>query len=232
MAAEPQIEPVPPGIGLVAPHDFALDRELWRALPEEVSLYLTRMPRPAREGRGLERARRLGDLDQLRDACRRLVVPMPSATAYLCASCSFVSGLAGERALRTAMEEGGAIAPVTTAGALLERLAATGASRVAIATPYDETVTDRLSKFLAEAGVETTASAHLGIESEVWRLAPTTVRALVESLDLTRADAIFLSCTNLPTADLLGPLERRLGLPLLSANSVRMAAALHRLDLA
>src|SRR5437660_1287143 len=32
------------GVGVVAPFDFALDRELWRWVPDNVSLYLTRMP--------------------------------------------------------------------------------------------------------------------------------------------------------------------------------------------
>ena len=32
------------GIGVVAPCDFALDRELWRWVPDDVSLHITRMP--------------------------------------------------------------------------------------------------------------------------------------------------------------------------------------------
>ena len=32
------------GVGVVAPFDFALDRELWRWVPDEVSLHLTRTP--------------------------------------------------------------------------------------------------------------------------------------------------------------------------------------------
>ena len=32
------------GIGVVAPYDFALDRELWRWVPADVSLHVTRMP--------------------------------------------------------------------------------------------------------------------------------------------------------------------------------------------
>ena len=32
------------GIGLVAPYDFALDRELWRRTPDEVTLHVTRLP--------------------------------------------------------------------------------------------------------------------------------------------------------------------------------------------
>lgn len=30
------------GVGVIAPFDLALDRELWRWAPEEVSLHLTR----------------------------------------------------------------------------------------------------------------------------------------------------------------------------------------------
>ena len=40
--------PVPPlpqtGIGIVAPYDFALDRELWRWVPDDVTLHVTRTP--------------------------------------------------------------------------------------------------------------------------------------------------------------------------------------------
>lgn len=32
------------GVGVVAPFDFALDRELWRWVPDEVSLHMTRTP--------------------------------------------------------------------------------------------------------------------------------------------------------------------------------------------
>ena len=41
-----------------------------------------------------------------------------------------------------------------------------------------------------------------------------------------RTEALVLSCTNLPTLHLLAPLERRLGIPVLSANQVTMWAAL------
>ena len=39
-----KLQDVPPGIGIVAPFDLALDRELWRWTPEPVSLYITRTP--------------------------------------------------------------------------------------------------------------------------------------------------------------------------------------------
>jgi hypothetical protein len=41
LAPHPPLQQV--GIGVVAPYDFALDRELWRLAPNDVSLYVTRL---------------------------------------------------------------------------------------------------------------------------------------------------------------------------------------------
>jgi maleate isomerase len=224
----PQLEPVPAGIGVVAPFDLALDRELWRWTPEPVSLYVTRTPYLDVDV-SVELAEALNDLDAIADACRSVSIAAPAVTAYLCTSGSFVSGIAGEAALRTAMEAGGARCAVTTSGALLTALSALGARRVAVATPYDAAVTERLLAFLAEAGIATTGSSHLGMGADIWRVSADTVRALARATPLDGADAVFLSCTNLPTYDVIPSLEQELGIPVLSANLVTMWAALRRL---
>jgi len=48
------------GIGVVAPFDLALDRELWRWAPGDVSLYITRTPYIA-EPMGIQLAEALSD---------------------------------------------------------------------------------------------------------------------------------------------------------------------------
>jgi maleate isomerase len=224
----PQLEAVPPGIGVVAPFDLALDRELWRWTPEPVSLYVTRTPYLDVEV-SLELAEALNDLDAIAGACRSVSIAAPGVTVYLCTSGSFVSGIAGEGALRTAMQAAGARCAVTTSGALVTALEALGARRVAVATPYDAAVTERLIAFLAEAGIATTGSSHLGMGADIWRVSADTVRALARGLPLDGADAVFLSCTNLPTYDVIPSLEDEFGLPVLSANLVTMWAALRQL---
>mgnify|MGYP006200493197 CR=1 FL=1 len=42
--AEPVDPPRQRGIGMIVPLDFGLDRELWRWVPEDVSLHVTRLP--------------------------------------------------------------------------------------------------------------------------------------------------------------------------------------------
>lgn len=228
VALEPRLAPVPPGIGIVAPFDLALDRELWRWTPEPVSLYVTRTAHldvPV----SLGMAEALGDADALAASCRDVAIADPGVTAYLCTSASFVGGLGGEAALREAMQRGGARRAMTTSGAMLEALAVLGACRVAVATPYDATLTDRLVAFLAEADVETTGVGYLGMGEDIWRVNGDSVRELARSIPREGADALFLSCTNLPTYDVIPGLEAELGIPVLSANLVTMWAALRAL---
>jgi maleate isomerase len=223
-----KLEAVPPGIGVVAPFDLALDRELWRWTPEPVSLYVTRTPH-VDVAVSTALADALADPDAIANACRDVSTASPEVTVYLCTSASFVAGVEGEARLRAAMEAGGARHAITTSGALLTALQALCAQRVAVATPYDAELTERLVAFLAEAGIETTGTGHLGMGADIWRVGADTVRELARELRLDGADAVFLACTNLPTYDVIPSLEAELGLPVLSANLVTMWAALRRL---
>ena len=213
------------GIGVVAPFDFALDRELWRWAPDDVSLYLTRLPFvpvPVT----VDMAASLADPDNVRRATRDLLAPEPLAVAFACASASFVHGTAGERMLCEAILEAGAPAATTTSGALIESLALLGVRRIAVVTPYIDSVTDRLLTYLAEYGIEVVSSVGLGLLNHIWKVGYGEVVAAVHTVDRTDADAVFISCTNVPTYDIIAPLERMLGKPVLTANQVTMWSAL------
>jgi len=56
------------------------------------------------------------------------------------------------------------------------------------------------------------------------------VRELARATPRDGADALMLSCTNLPTYDVIAPLEAEPGIPVLSANLVTMWAALRELN--
>jgi len=213
------------GIGVVAPFDFALDRELWRWVPEDVSLYLTRLPfftTPMT----VEMAVACGDRRAIRRATRDVLTPEPGVVAYACTSGSFVDGAIGEQVLRRTMLDAGAPSACTTSGALIDALALLGLSRIAIATPYVEPVTRRLVGYLAENGVRTVSCEGLGLLGNIWRVTYAQVVDIVRAADTDDAEALFISCTNLPSYDLIEPLEQALGKPVLTANQVTMWAAL------
>jgi maleate isomerase len=213
------------GIGVVAPFDFALDRELWRWAPDDVSLYLTRLPFvpvPVT----IEMAAALSDRDTVCRATRDVLAPEPLVVAFACASGSFVHGAAGERLLHQSILDAGAPAATTTSGALVESLRLLDARRIAVVTPYIDSVTDRLLGFLGEHGVEVVSSIGLGLLNHIWKVAYSEVVAAVSAVDHPDAEAVYISCTNVPTYDIIAPLERMLGKPVLTANQVTMCSAL------
>jgi maleate isomerase len=221
------------GVGVVAPFDFALDRELWRWVPDDVSLHLTRTPfvPVAPEPDPLRAA---SERATLRTAVRALLAVEPRVVAYACASGSFAAGLGGERAVRAAMSAGLAgpaagVSAVTASGALLDALRELGALRVAVISPYTPSVTDRLAAFLAEGGVRTTARRYLGPLAEPWRLTYREVADLARGVPVRGADALVIGSANLPTYDVIPQLEAELRMPVLTVNQVTVWGALRLL---
>ncbi|MFF3763052.1 decarboxylase [Streptomyces sp. NPDC001922] len=216
------------GVGVVAPFDFALDRELWRWVPDDVSLYLTRTPFVPVEV-SLDLARMVSEHETLREAVQALCAVAPEVVAYACTSGSFVGGMAGERGMCAAMEQSGELPALTTSGALLAALREIGARRIALVTPYTRSVTASLEDYLAEGGVSVTGRAYLGLTRHIWKVPYRDVVDMARQAVVGSADALFISCTNLPTYDVIPQLEAELRMPVLSANQVTMWAALARI---
>lgn len=107
--------------------------------------------------------------------------------------------------------------------ALVAACAALGVTRLAFLSPYVADVSDRLRGALAEQGVESPAfgSFNEPSEAKVVRIAGPSIEAAAADLaDQSDAQAIFLSCTNLRTLDVIASIEARTGLPCLSSNQV------------
>lgn len=218
-------------VGVVAPYDFALDRELWRWTPEGVDLLLTRTPYETLEV-SVAQAERIGDPGIVAASVRAVTTPDPSVVAYACTAGSFVGGPSGERALVTAMHEAGAPAAVTTSGAVVQALTALGVSRVAVATPYDEEVTGRLVDFLHASGLTVTGTRALHLTSSIWTVSYEDILELVRQARTPDCEAVFISCTNLVTYDVIADLEAELGVPVVTANQATMWAAVAMTGLA
>lgn len=217
----------PRRIGVVAPYDFALDRELWQWVPEHVDLHLTRTPfQPVPVS--LDQAELVGAPQVVAQSAMDLGVISPDVVAYACTSGSFVSGRDGEEAIISSILATGIPAAVTTSGALLQALSILNLNRVAVATPYDDVIAGTLAAFLTDAGVGVTGVRSLGLTSQIWKVHPETTADLIRRTAETGGDAVVVSCTNLATYDVIAPLEAELGIPVLTANQVTMWAALRQ----
>ena len=203
-------------IGLLVPSvNTVVEPEGCALLPEGFAVYATRM----RNSRS--------DADDMAQMCAHVdrgVDELLSANvdviAFACTAGSFFEGTDGEETLRERLRGGSRIEAVTTAGAVAGALHALGAQRVSMVTPYIPELNDLEVKFLEGWGFDVVSQAGMGILTafdigvvplaETYRFAREHVAA--------GADALFISCTNLRTMDVIQALEEDLGIPVVTSN--------------
>lgn len=214
------------GIGIVAPFDFALDDEYYKWLPSDVPMFITRTPELLDPNVTVDLAKQVSSELAVAPAVGSLLAVKPAAIGYACTSGSFVEGQEGEQRLHKIMMKAGARAAVTTSGALVEALEALSIKKIAVATPYNEELTQLLIDFLKEFGVEVVSAGYFDMERDIARIGDEAVKRIAHAIDRSDAEAIFFSCTNLHTFEIIEELECELGKPILSANQVTVWATL------
>ena len=145
-----------------------------------------------------------------------------------CTAASFVDGPDGECELRRLIGEAANATPVTTSAAVLGALNQLGAERITMVTPYPRELNELEVGFLGASGVTVVSEVGLGVEDpyEIALVEPDEVVDLALKTLSPEADALFLSCTNLRTFEIIEELEDRTGLPVISSNSATLCAAL------
>ena len=217
-------------VGVIVPYDMALDRELRRFTQdaggrEQLDLLFNRT-RHEPLSVTAEQARAISRPKSIAECVRAVSATSPAAYVYGCTSGSFIRGIAGEQRLLEAMSRAGAAPAFTTSGALLQAIRALGVSTIATATPYDDAITAQFAAFFAEAGVHLMSNSNLGLDGQIWTVPYERTYDLVREADSDRADAVVVSCTNLPTYDILTRLEDDLGKPVISANQATIWSVL------
>jgi maleate isomerase len=125
-------------------------------------------------------------------------------------------------------------AVLSSAGALVQALAALGASRIALVTPYLRPLAEQVVAYLQSEGFEVLDWAALEVEdnAEVGRIPGDRVMGAARGLDLSGADALVISaCVQMPSLALIGPAEEEFGLPVLSAATAGAHGLLRHLGL-
>jgi arylmalonate decarboxylase len=111
--------------------------------------------------------------------------------------------------------------PATTqSNGLIDGLKHVSARRVAVATAYTDVVTERLKLFLGEHGFDVASTKGLGYERIPEGAANEGVlhELGVEAYKLAgKADALVMSCGGLRTLDVIVPLEKAIGVPVVSS---------------
>lgn len=210
-------------MGVLYPADGDLDRELWRFLPEGVSMHLTRTPAPEGE-LTVESVRAEAESPGLESAARMLSTIPLDCIAFLCTAATFIGGPGYDQKVLRRIEEASGLPATTTSTALLEALRALEIAKLVVVAPYPKPVTERLVEFLAGNGFDVVGSHTMGIRraTNIGGVSAGDVYRQVRQADVEAAEGIFISCTALQTVDVLQTIEQDLAKPVLSANQVTL----------
>lgn len=123
---------------------------------------------------------------------------------------------------------------VSSAGALVDALAARSWGRVALVMPYMTPLAEQVVAYLEGEGLEVVdwAALEVGDNAEVGCIPGDRVLDAARGLDLSRADALVISCcVQMPSLPLVPVAEKELGLPVLSAATAGAFCLLRALGL-
>lgn len=201
--------------GMMLPSVNAIaEPQITAMLPPGVSLHTTRLRLVGGTGH-------LAMLDRLEEATQLLADAQVDRIMFHCTAVSMWSPeIVGEIRSRIAAITDTPV--VITSDAVVSALAAFDARKIVLLSPYTQDVNDRELRFLNHHGIEVLEEKGLGIAGGIEMSNVTAERWYDEALAMrnSNADAYFLSCTTIRTADVIEPLERALGKPVLTSNQV------------
>ncbi len=157
-----------------------------------------------------------------------LIVPS-SRLDVIAFGCTSASMLIGPDRVAAAIKSGRPGIEVTNpATATMAALNAIGARRIAVLTPYTESVTLKVAKFLESNDFQLTDVLCLNLDSDdqIGRISEQQLRQRALQLDYQRADAIFVSCTAARSINVIEALERETGRPVVTSNQATFWHAL------
>jgi maleate cis-trans isomerase len=118
---------------------------------------------------------------------------------------------------------------VVTSTAVVAALREIGAKRIVLVSPYVQDTNDREIALLEHFGVTVLRDRALGLEgSAMGSVSPETWATVTTEMRDDRADAYFVSCTAVKSAEVIDRLEAELGRPVLTSNQAMLWQALRQ----
>ena len=197
--------------------DETIEQDFRRLFPDpEVAIHISRI----RSGAELSP----DTIATMRSELPRAASLLPPAAEFdvIGFACTSGATLIGPDAVADSITGGATTRAVTDPfTAAVAALRALGVGSVGIVSPYVASVAGPIRSAFRAAGFEVPATLSFGeeIEARVARIDPGSIRdAALEVGSASGVEAVFLSCTNLRTLDIIKELEDCLGTPVISSN--------------
>lgn len=229
MAARRRVGVVVPSANSTVEPDFVL------AAPKQVTVHANRI---GWEAKNLNEDEAIVDRMNagVTEAARNLAAARVEVIAYAFATGSFYRGLDYASQLVEQIESATGVPAVATSPAMVEALRALGARRLTVTSPYPEWNNQQLRAYLEAAGfrilnIAGEPRAAAGGFPAMSDQGPEDVVEFCAGVCSREADALLISCTMWRALEAADELERRLGVPVVTANQATIWATFRKLGL-
>ena len=176
--------------------------------------------------------------DYIADAAALICDVRPAVVAMAGTGVSFIDGHGhDQRLIAKMMERNGNLPTTTTSTSVIAAFDKMGIKKVSIAMPYQEAVARAAVKFVEASGVQVLDAKWLNKTGfDITEIPPETVSQLARQVDRPESEAIFISCVNLHTFEVIDRLEHDLQKPVITSNQatiwnmLRMAGIHDRIE--
>lgn len=200
-------------LGLIVPSwNTVMEREFQRLLPAHGSLHASRIFHNQDTEESL-----MEMLLKLEDAATLLAHAKVDAICFGCTGSGLVQEdvyLDRKFADKASLSLG--IPVIATSDAVVKAMEHLRISRVSVASPYEPWLNAHLKRYLNERGIVVTSIAGFGTQDHS-NCSPKETLELALSVVDSQAEAIFISCTNFRTLEIIEPLENATGLPVITS---------------
>lgn len=214
-------------LGLIVPSTNTVNEpEFYRHLPEGVSVHTSRMW--LEEATATELERMANDVERCAELLGTADV---DAIAYGCTTGSLVKGAGYDEHIESRLEDAAGVPAVATAASIKRAFNELDITSLSITTPYIDDLNEREVEFLEETGYEVRGIEGLGLKDnlDIGSQRPETAYEKARSVADPDADAVFISCTNYRTFEIIERLEADLGKPVVTSNQATLWDALRTL---
>ena len=111
---------------------------------------------------------------------------------------------------------------VTPSSAAVNALRKMKVKKISIFTPYSEKLNNDVVDYFKKENFIVTSNSYFDIsyDNDIAKVDPDYLFEVITKMDLREAEAVFLSCTNLPALNIVDKLEKKLNKIVLSSNQV------------
>ncbi len=213
---------------LVPAGNPTIEPELYRMAPPSVTIHFARLDSLGGEpgaADSMER-RTLGYLEAVPAATRALAAVKPEVVVLAHTAVSYLTGFTSEPPLLDRLRNLAGTRAITAARAILAALTHLRVRRIALATPYPETIAAAARAYWAAAGLEVVTHRRLDDVANIYAETEERAYALGRATDVPGADAVLISGTGLPTAGIVQRLESDVAKPVVTSQTATLWFAL------